>query len=223
MENKGKSLGEIYNIKPEENNISIKLLPLSYRARHQLERAGITSFSDLLQCSQVELVSIRFFGNVCLGEVRKFLTQVSTTATIVFRDEDMIKKEIEEHSPNFLFKKIINERLKLIIHRRMSGKTFAAIGQEVQLSRERVIQILNRAACRSAGRMIGTKILKEISQHNAGEKNITTEMLRKYVGNNEELIYLMKLAKVKQYKYDEGIDTFLIGVSGIEHKNINNK
>ena len=112
-----------------------------------------------------------------------------------------------------------NEQRRQVISSRAKGATLQEVGSILNVTRERIRQIENRARKQFSSVQARARIISKISADNNGITVITPEIVAAYSPEyGEELVYLLKTLKSNYYTYDKAHDVFIYGDSSLSDR-----
>lgn len=134
---------------------NIEILGLSVRSTNALKRANVMTIGQLLEYNSDSLMQIRNLGQNSVNEISKVVSELNSGNSEQFKlvDEKPIEatEEIEitdvpkEDISILEFVKSLKEKHRKILLLRLSGRTLEEIGNEFEVTRERVRQITQKA------------------------------------------------------------------------------
>ena len=105
-----------------------------------------------------------------------------------------------------------NERAKIVIERRSKRKTLMQIGEELNITRERVRQIESKVKRRFAFHQARLRIVSKIYAERNGDSVLTPLEIEDFCEDRiDELLFLLRDCKNSAYTYDSQLDVFIVG------------
>lgn len=155
--------------------------------------------------------------------VEKMIENAASKSDIVYQESVKfimwcsfdLEKEIETFFSGLYSK----ERFELVLKQRSQGKTLGDIGENINITRERVRQIENRIKDKFYEFNIRTRIISKISAELNGTLILTDADISQFCGPySQELIYLLQIVENDYYTYDKELDIFIIGDYSVHDK-----
>ncbi|MCI6691485.1 MAG: hypothetical protein MR510_03170 [Clostridium sp.] len=166
--------------------------------RDILSRSHCSTFSSFV-CSEIIL------DKECENEVLNFLKWCSFD---LYKDIDKFMENLYE-----------NDRERIIVQARASGDTLAALGEKMNITRERVRQIEGKAKKKFVNLLNKYHLILKIYAIRNQDEILTPTELYEYFGfETDTILYLLKNTESSSYVYDKELDVFIVGETDLAER-----